>query len=144
MTGSETRQSGGYDHQARVGREERTYNPGNCRKGSEFLWDVTLKTMYNNIDAEARLNRHMQEERVERGQYLSRSVGTGAFAGLTVPAYLTEQYAPAVSANRPFADNCRKWSLPADGMVVNISQITTASSVAPASGPLPADGSCCS
>jgi hypothetical protein len=39
-------------------------------------------------------------------------------------------YAPAVAALRPFADACNKHPLPADGMTVNISRITTATGVA--------------
>jgi hypothetical protein len=119
-----------YDRVARIGQEERTYNPGNTRKGGAFLKDVTRQFLYNDIEASARLSRHMQEERVERGQYLERAAGTGAFTGLTVPQYLTDMYAPAVAALRPFADQCNKHDLPPDGMTVNISQITTATSVA--------------
>lgn len=117
-----------YDRVARVGNEERTYHRGNDRDGSGFLKDVTKQFLYRDIEAEQRLARHMQEERVERGQYLQRAVGTGAFAGLTVPQYLTDMYAPAVAALRPFADQCNKHELPPDGMTVNISQITTATS----------------
>lgn len=127
-TASSTRPS--YDRIARVGSEERTYNRDNCRKGAEFLRDVTRLFLYRDLDAEQRLVRHMQEERVERGQYLHRAVGTGGFTGLVVPQYLTEMYAPAIAALRPFADACNKHDLPADGMTVNISRITTASSAA--------------
>ena len=119
-----------YDQVARVGAEERTYHRGNCRKGGPFIRDVVSQFLYRDIEAEARLTRHMQEERVERGAYLERAVGTGAFAGLTVPQYLTELYAPAVAALRPFADACNKHDLPANGMTVNISRITTATGVA--------------
>lgn len=117
-----------YDRAARVGQEERTYHRGNCRKGGAFVRDVVMQYLYRDLEAEQRLLRHMQEERVERGQYLQRAVGTGAFAGLTVPQYLTEMYAPSVAALRPFADACNKHDLPPDGMTVNISRITTASS----------------
>jgi hypothetical protein len=72
----------------------------------------------------------MREEAVERGVQVQRAVGTGAFAGLTVPQYLTEMYAPATAALRPFADACNKHDLPGDGMTVNISKITTATGVA--------------
>jgi HK97 family phage major capsid protein len=119
-----------YDRVARVGSEERTYNQGNCRKGTEFVRDVVRHFMYRDLDAEQRLVRHMQEERVERGQYLQRAVGTGAFTGLVVPQYLTDMYAPAIAAMRPFADACNKHDLPPDGMTVNISRITTAASAA--------------
>jgi hypothetical protein len=119
-----------YDRVARVGAEERTYHLGNDRKGAQFVRDVTQQFLYRNLEAEQRLLRHMQEERVERSQYLQRAAGTGAFAGLTVPQYLTDMYAPAVAALRPFADVCNHHDLPADGMTVNISRITTATSVA--------------
>jgi hypothetical protein len=118
-----------YDRVARIGQEERTYHAGNCRKGREFLEDVVSQFVLGDLEASARLGRHIQEERVERGQYMTRAVGTGAFAGLTVPQYLTEMYAPAIAARRPFADICSKHDLPAQGMTVNISRITTASSV---------------
>jgi hypothetical protein len=60
---------------------------------------------------------------------LTRAVGTGAFAGLVVPLYLTELYAGSVQALRPFADACNRHELPPSGMTVNISKITTASGV---------------
>jgi hypothetical protein len=119
-----------YDRVARVGAEERTYHLGNDRKGAQFIRDVTQQFLYRNLEAEQRLLRHMQEERVERSQYLQRAAGTGAFAGLTVPQYLTDMYAPNVAALRPFADVCNHHDLPPDGMTVNISRITTATSVA--------------
>lgn len=118
-----------YDRVARIGREERTYHEGNSRGGGPFLRDVLAQFLYRDIEAEQRLMRHMQEERVERGAYLERAAGTGAFAGLTVPQYLTEMYAPAVAARRPFADVMTKLPLPSQGMTVNISRITTATSV---------------
>jgi hypothetical protein len=119
-----------YDHVARVGQEERTYNPGNTYKGGPFIRDVVSQFLHRDMEAEARLSRHMQEERVERGQYLERAAGTGAFSGLVVPQYLTEMYAPALSNLSPFADACNKHDLPENGMTVNISRITTATSVA--------------
>jgi hypothetical protein len=118
-----------YDRVARVGSEERTYHKGNCRGGREFLMDVTRNFLYQDPSAQMRLARHMSEERVERGQYLERATGTGAFAGLTVPQYLTEMFAPAVAARRPFADAMTTLPLPAAGMTVNISRITTPSEV---------------
>ncbi|HEY9416900.1 MAG TPA: hypothetical protein VIQ30_19255 [Pseudonocardia sp.] len=117
-----------YDRVARIGAEERTYHRGNCRGGGPFVRDVLASFLVRDLEAEQRLLRHMQEERVDRGQYLERAVGTGAFAGLTVPQYLTEMYAPAVAARRPFADAMTKLPLPPQGMTVNISRVTTASS----------------
>lgn len=122
-----------YDRVHRVGAEERTYHRGNSGKGGKFLRDVTRMFLFRDIEAEQRLVRHMQEERVERGQYLERAAGdagTGAFAGLTVPQYLTDMYAPKARALRPFADACNQHDLPPDGMTVNISQITTGATTA--------------
>lgn len=121
-----------YDQVARVGREERTYHAGNSGKGGPFLRDVVRQYLFRDLDAELRLTRHMQEERVERGQYLTRAAGdssTANYAGLTVPQYLTDMYAPAIANLRPFADICNKHDLPPDGMTVNISRITTPSTV---------------
>src|SRR4051812_43374344 len=123
----------GYDRQARVVSEERTYHPESDPKGAVFLRDVAKQFLNRDPQADLRLSRHMQEERVERGQYLQRAAGdanTGAFTGLVVPQYLTDMYAPAVAALRPFADICNKHTLPSDGMTVNISRITTSTSVA--------------
>jgi hypothetical protein len=122
-----------YDRVSRVGREERTYHRGNCGEGGPFLRDVIDQFLYRDIAAEQRLHDHMREERIERGQYLTRAAGdtlTSNWTGLTVPQYLTDMYAPAIAGLRPFADICNKHSLPANGMSVNISQVTTASSVA--------------
>jgi hypothetical protein len=120
-----------YDQVARVGQEARTYSPESDRKGAMFLRDVTRQFLYRDLECEQRLSRHMQEERVERGQYLQRTASnTGNFAGLTVPQYLTDMYAPLVANLRPFADICNHHDLPPDGMTVNISRITTGTAVA--------------
>ncbi|MFJ3282452.1 phage major capsid protein [Streptomyces halstedii] len=117
-----------YDHVARVGQEERTYRKDQDPNGKAFLMDVSRQFLFQDVEASSRLSRHMQEERVERAEYFQRAVGTGAFSGLTVPQYLTDMYAPKTANLRPFADICNTHQLPADGMSVNISRITTASS----------------
>jgi hypothetical protein len=117
-----------YDRVARIGQEERTYHQGNTGKGGKFLRDVTASFVHRDPEAESRLIQHMREERVERGKYIQRAAGdagTSAFAGLTVPQYLTDMYAPKARALQPFADACNRHDLPPDGMTVNISQITT-------------------
>jgi hypothetical protein len=122
-----------YDQVARIGQEERTYRPDTDRHGKGFLMDVSRQFLFQDVEAAHRLSRHMQEERVERAEYLgsqSRAVGTGAWSGLTVPQYLTDMYAPATAGLRPFADVCNRHELPADGMSVNISRVTTSSSAA--------------
>ncbi len=121
-----------YDRVMRIGQEERTYHRGNRGggKGGAFLKDVVRQFMFRDPESEQRLFRHMQEERVERGDKMLRAAGdagTGAFTGLVVPQYLTEMYAPKARARRPFADACNKHDLPEQGMTINISQITTGS-----------------
>jgi hypothetical protein len=99
-----------------------------------FLRDVVAQyARRGDLEAEQRLNRHMQEERVDRGERFLQeraNVGTSNFAGLVVPQYLTELYAPATAALRPFADICNRHDLPDTGMTVNISRITTPTTVA--------------
>jgi len=124
---TQTRQPA-YDQVARVGAEERTYRRDSDPHGKQFLMDICRQFSYQDVEAGQRLARHMAEERVERAQYLTRAVGTSAFSGLTVPQYLTDLYAPATAALRPFADVCNRHPLPEAGMSVNISRITTASS----------------
>jgi hypothetical protein len=122
-----------YDELARVGAEERTYHRGNDRTGGRFVRDVARQFLYNDPQATERLSRHMHEERIERATQIQRAAGdslTSNWAGLVVPQYLTDFYAPAIANLRPFADICNQHDLPADGMSVNISQVTTASGVA--------------
>lgn len=123
-----------YDNVARVGQEERVYHRGNDPRGVNFLRDLAAQSLYNDAGAAGRLSRHMAEEKVERqAGMLQRAAGdtlTSNWAGLTVPQYLSDLYAPATAALRPFADVCTKHPLPPDGMSVNISQVTTSSSVA--------------
>lgn len=118
-----------YDQVHRVGAEERTYRPDQDRRGQHFERDVAAAFL-GDYEARERLGRHMAEERVERGDQLQRAAGTGAFSGLVVPQYLTDLYAPATAARRPFADAIRRHDLPAQGMTVNLSRITTATSAA--------------
>ncbi len=124
-TGSAVR---GHDMQARVTSEPRTYTRESDPAGAGFERDVAAAFL-GDYEARDRLSRHQQEERVERPGQI-RAAGTGAFAGLVVPQYLTDLYAPAAAARRPFADAIRNHPLPAQGMTVNISRITTATSAA--------------
>lgn len=120
-----------YDLVARVGMEERTYRKDQDPTGKRFLSDLAAQHLYQDPGAAERLARHHREEQVERGALLTRAVGSGAFTGLVVPQYLTDEYAPAVAALRPFATHCcNVHPLPPEGMTVNISRITTATSVA--------------
>jgi len=118
-----------------VGREARTYSQETDPQGRMFFSDLINQFISNDVRAADRLGRHIREEQVERAsegwvQRSSSGVGTGAFSGLTVPQYLLDMVAPAIANMRPFADHANKHPLPANGMSVNISRITTASTAA--------------
>lgn len=118
-----------YDSVARVGMEARTYRQDEDPTGKGFLHDVT-RSHFGDLGARDRLARHMQEETVERGQQLKRATSTSAFAGLVVPQYLVDLVAPKAAALKPFVEAATtKHRLPDEGMTLNISRITTASSV---------------
>lgn len=118
----------GQDRQVRVGAEERTYRPDQDPRGARFQHDV-IAAFRGDYEAQGRLARHMREERAERGpQIEERAVGTGAFGGLVIPQYLVDLYAPLARTARPFADACRDHALPAQGMTVEISRVTTGTS----------------
>lgn len=118
----------------RVTSEPRTYMRESDPHGKQFLLDVARSQVMGDGEAQQRLSRHMTEERVEReaaGRPLvARASTTGSFTGLIVPQYLTEAAATFARGGRPFADACRQHDLPGQGMTVNISKITTGSSVA--------------
>ena len=109
--------------------EKRTYNSDADPKGVNFLADVAARAL-NNGGAIMRLERHMDEERSLCGPQIDRAAGTSAFAGLVVPQYLVDLYAPQAKAGRPFADICRKHDLPETGMTASIGRVTTGTSVA--------------
>lgn len=113
-----------------VRNEERTYNPDAEKRGTSFLTDIVARS-FGDLDASTRLARHMKEEFTLRGAgFERRAAATSAFAGLVVPQYLTDLVAPYARAKRPFADICNSHPLPASGMTVNISRITTGTSAA--------------
>lgn len=105
----------------RVVREELTYR----RQGRHsFFSDMYRAQFLGDQDAAGRLNRHREETAQQR------DVGTGAFAGLTVPQYLLDLVAPLARAGRPLANSLRSLPLPDSGMVLSISRITTGTAVA--------------
>lgn len=107
---------------ARVKHEERTYGKNSPHS---FVADAFAAQFSNDYAAKERLARHMNEERIER-----RDVTSANFAGLVVPQYLTDLAAPYARAGRPFADIARKHELPAAGLTISISKVTTGSAVA--------------
>jgi HK97 family phage major capsid protein len=115
---------------ARVRSEARTYSREAERRGTSFFKDLYSRQYYGDPQAAERLDRHSREARLHEALgYEARDVGTGAFTGLVVPQYLTEMVAPAVAAMAPTIAIANRHPLPADGMTVNISRITTASGV---------------
>ena len=108
---------------ATVTREARTYSP---EGDASFVKDAFTAKFSNDYAASERLARHSREEEIER-----RSVGTGNFAGLVIPQYLVDLAAPYARAGRPTADFAtNKMALPAAGMTLNISRMTTGTSTA--------------
>jgi HK97 family phage major capsid protein len=103
--------------------EARTYTE---KSGNSFIADAFNAQYKNDYAANERLARHTREEEVER-----RDVGTGNFSGLVIPQYLVDLAAPFARAGRPTADFAtNKHVLPADGMTLNISRMTTGTSTA--------------
>ncbi len=96
---------------------------------TSFFRDAYAAEFNGDVSARERLNRHQDEMRVEL-----RDSGSANFAGLVVPQYLTGLAAPFLRAGRSTMDVSNQLPLPADGLTVNISRITTGSSVAAQDG----------
>ena len=108
---------------ATVTREARTYSP---EAEVSFVKDAFAASSRGDFAANERLARHMREESIER-----RDVGTAQFDGLVIPQYLVDLAAPLARAGRPTADFATsKHTLPAAGMTLNISRMTTGTSTA--------------
>ena len=103
--------------------EPRTYT---ADSGNSFVADAFNAQYRNDYAAQDRLARHSREESIER-----RDVGTGQFSGLVIPQYLVDLAAPFARAGRPTCDFAtNKHVLPAAGMTLNISRMTTGTSTA--------------
>lgn len=103
--------------------EARTYTENS---GNSFIADAFNAQYKGDYSAQDRLARHTREESIER-----RDVGTGQFSGLVIPQYLVDLAAPFARAGRPTADFAtNKHVLPAAGMTLNISRMTTGTSTA--------------
>ena len=116
-----------------VTQNERTYRPDTDPNGRQFLLDIARGAIFGDRGANARLDRHMDEERVERPQYVERSPGdliTGGLGGLVAPQYLTDLYAPAIANMRPLANSVNHHPLPVSGMSFTVPKIGTATSAA--------------
>ena len=109
-----------------VKSEPLTYNPG---AAASFFRDAYAAEFHGDQAARERLSRHQSEMSVEL-----RDSGSANFAGLVVPQYLTGLAAPFLRAGRSTMDVCNQLPLPDNGLTVNISRITTGSSVAAQDG----------
>ena len=108
---------------AKIVSEARTYSE---RSEASFVKDVFAAEVRGDYSAKERLARHTREESIER-----RDVDTTNFTGLVVPQYLVDLAAPYARAGRPTADFAtNKHALPASGMTLNISRMTTGTSTA--------------
>lgn len=105
-----------------VKNEARTYTE---RGTHSFIADAYRAQFSNDYAAQERLARHSREEQIER-----RDVTSTNFQGLLVPQFLTDLAAPFARAGRPVADAARKHALPAEGLVISISKVTTGTAVA--------------
>jgi len=105
-----------------VKSEPRTYSP---HADTSFIRDAYGSQFNGDFQAQERLARHMREERIER-----RDVTSANFAGLIVPQFLTDLVAPLARAGRVTANLARKHQLPAQGLTLSISKVTTGSAVA--------------
>ena len=108
--------------EVRVGEEPLTYSQ---HASTSFFRDFYASTIHHDASAAGRMSRHSSEMEVEH-----RDVATSNLAGLVVPQYLVELAAELARAGRPFANLCTPMPLPADGMTINISRVTTGSSAA--------------
>ena len=108
---------------AKVLSEARTYAP---EAPTSFVSDVYAAEVRGDYSARERLARHTREESMER-----RDGATTNFEGLVIPQYLVDLAAPLARAGRPTADFATsKHTLPASGMTLNISRMTTGTSTA--------------
>lgn len=104
---------------------EKISEPGVYYRGSEYAF---LSDAFN-----ARNGDYQAQDRIERhqkGNGEKRDVGTGAFAGLVVPQYLTDLVATKARAGSPFYNALPKAPLPDKGLKVELSRITTGSTTA--------------
>ena len=94
-----------------------------------FFRDSYAAEFLGDQSARERLNRHQAEMAHEL-----RDSGSSNFAGLVVPQYLTGLAAPFLRAGRNTMDVANQLPLPANGLTVNVSRLTTGSSAAAQDG----------
>lgn len=106
-----------------VRKEARTYEP-HARDRSFFADAYRSQFGFDN-GARERIERHMREVEVER-----RDITSGTLNGLIPPLYLLDQAAELARAMRPFADVVPQYDLPATGMSVVVTRVTTGTATA--------------
>ena len=103
-----------------------TSEPGVYHPGSSASFFADLVNRRHDLNAEDRLRRH-----ASAGHEVELRDGTTSnYAGLVPPQYLTAAVAEYAHAGRPTLNLATAMPLPASGNTVNISKVTTATSVA--------------
>ena len=102
---------------ARVISEEPTYH---ARSENDFLRDAMAAEFGGSYEARERIARYQNEVRIEK-----RDSGSSNFAGLVIPQYLVDEFAPLRRAGRKTLDISNRMALPATGMTVNLGRLTT-------------------
>lgn len=116
---------------ARVTNEERTYTAEKNRRGqASFFADAYRSQMQGNADASQRLARHAEEARREGQGVEQRATTTASYAGLVVPQYLVDMFAPVLRTGRPLANQVTRMPLPAQGMTLDVPRGTTGAAAA--------------
>ncbi|HET7486843.1 MAG TPA: phage major capsid protein [Acidimicrobiales bacterium] len=108
----------------RVNDEPRTYADG---APTAFFSDFYRAQHLGDYSARSRLDRHMQECRVEREQ---RAPTSTSFGSLMVPQYLVEEFAAILRNGRAFINSIRRLPLEAQGLVFTIPRGSTGTTVA--------------
>ena len=91
-----------------------------------FFQDMYRSQVLSDPAAQQRIARHQNEMDIHH-----RADGTSSnWAGLVVPQYAVALAVAKAQAGRNFANACRRLPLPASGLTVNVSRISTSSSVA--------------
>ena len=111
-----------------AGRVTITDEPLTYREDGEhsFFQDMYRAQVLSDPSAQGRISRHQSEMEVEH-----RADGTSSnWAGLVVPQYAVNLAVAKAQAGRNFANVCRQLPLPSSGLTVNVSRVTTSSTVA--------------
>ncbi len=103
-----------------VRSEPLTYTADAAREGRSFFADAFRAQFGSDGAAADRLNRHRRESEVEK-----RDITSSTLNGLIPPVYLLDQAAALARAGRPFADAVPGYQLPAEGMTVYVTRVTT-------------------